>query len=246
MALPRHAKAVVEDLNEAHVRRARRELDAHPALRHKYEKLVKIVAGLATNEARRKHAIGLTVAEMHGDEKKYGKKSVVTLATLLAIDKSTLNDYARVARAWRTARELTAVLRERNTVGIPITFSHLVEIAGFVKEQRGRLLKLVRDNNLTVEQLRVAMRGPKPETAVHDEASQVRHEASRWRAQIDQINRGTEWVIVRASKNPTRSVLDELNEFAQLQRQLSQAASKNADRLDQERDRLAKRPKASA
>lgn len=243
--------ASVKSFNGEQIARARRELEKFPALQRIHDKLAGAVHKFSNGEARHKHAIGLAVLDVQQDDEKYGKRSVATLAVLLGYDKSTLNDYARVAATWKTARDLQSVLREKNELGASPTFSHLVELTQLtLKSERDRMLARVRRENLTVEQLRLILRGDGDDTNDSDdtdgepkEARDVRRMAATWRGEIDQLKRRTDWVILRAAENPTAQVLGELKGCAEQQRGIAAQAEENAKKLDAEREKLAQQKK---
>lgn len=230
--------ADVENMNDAQLRRARRDLDSRPALRRAYEKISVVVQNLSIHDARCKHAIGVVVLAAREDPKKYGKGSVQTLAILLGYDKSTLHDFADVAETWKAA-EFAALLRRKNGLGLPLKFSHLVVVHTVDdKKKRDQFLERALKENLTVKQLELVVRGREIELddiqvdGEPAEARDVRRTAAAWSGEIDQLKRKTAWVIQRAKSNPGPLVLEGLKGCAEQQHAISSQAGANAKALE--------------
>lgn len=111
-----------------------------------------------------RHAVGIVVQEVR-DGAKYGSGAVGKIAHELGVDESTLSRYAKVADAW-TKPEIVALAKMKNAHGLPLTWSHLVEIAD-VKDGRRRrgLVGKVIEEGLSVRGLR-ALIGANEETSV--------------------------------------------------------------------------------
>jgi hypothetical protein len=172
------------------------------------------------------------------NENKYGKRSVNTLATLLGFDKSTLHDYANVAKTW-DANEFKALVKRKNGAGLGLRFSHLIVLARVEDgQQRNALVDQVLEQNLTVRQLEEVVRArtaggdvTADESSASTPAEVIKRVTADWKAAADKIDRGTRALVQLASRERTPKVLDLIRTTAEKQRALAQRASASADEL---------------
>ncbi len=227
----------VKNLNEARIKRAQKALEKLPHLKQVYADIRRLVQKRTVIDARDKRAIGAMVLKVRGEPKKYGKGSVEKLATLLGHDASTLYDYARVAETWAKG-ELSTLLGKKNGLDLPVTFSHLVELAKVTdKRKRDQALAVVLRDSLTVKQLEQLLNpGVVDEDDDHEgesaEARDARQTAAAWAGQNDQLKRKTAWVIQRAMSNPDAAVVVELQACADQQHAIAKQAAENAKTLE--------------
>lgn len=226
----------VVELNAKLIERAREVVAKNGALAKVYERLLKIVAETTLEEARRRYDIGRLVRQVMEDEKKYGKRSVETLATLLRFDKSTLRDYASVAKTWNT-NEFNAVLRRKTAAGLGLRFSHLVVLAQVADgRRREALITRTLEESLTVRQLKELVHpsvtgGDGTSEAPPTAAEAISRVAARWEAAADEIGRETR-ELVRLASSRTPEVLVLVRAAADRQRVLAKKAVACADELD--------------
>ena len=120
----------------------------------KLEELKKLLSEVTSKDMVGRHAIGVVVNDVKNTPDTYGKEAVKQLAQDLGFEKSTMYEYANVAEAW-PARDFTKLCERRTGNGMPITFSHLVELIRIKNEaSRAKLLEKVFEDSLSVRALR--------------------------------------------------------------------------------------------
>ena len=143
-------------MTKARVERSVKRLS--PALQARYLKLQKLFDEVATSEVKVRYEIGVIVAEVMAAKDKYGTDAVGALAKALGKNKATLYRAAEVMRTW-TKRDLTALLRRKNIHGLPLTWSHLVELSLVdSKDERDELISRALEHGLTVRDIVMMIR----------------------------------------------------------------------------------------
>jgi hypothetical protein len=124
----------------------------------KREEIKKLLSEDTSDMLARRHKIGVAVVELKNEDM-YGYHAVERLADDLGYDKSTLYEYADVAEAW-PAKAFSEVCGRKTTKGMPITFSHLVELTDVDNpKRRAKLLDEVFAKSLSVRALREKIGG---------------------------------------------------------------------------------------
>jgi hypothetical protein len=124
-----------------------------PGLRPIYDELRKLLAGAARDEARSRHQVGVLIARVKNAEHKYGLRAVEQLSRALGSNVHTLYRCAAVAECW-SRTELELLLQRTTAEGHPLSWSHLVLLAGVVSpRQRATLLEQTLAGSLSVRQL---------------------------------------------------------------------------------------------
>lgn len=133
----------------------------NPNLAKKTQELRTLLRDRTSNDATLTYRVAATVAEIKGDETKYGKGSVKLLARELGYTAANLYACAKVAEVWdHSAFELH--LKRVTAKGLPLTFSHFLEIASVPHaEERDALLQKAIDNDLSVREVARAARPPR-------------------------------------------------------------------------------------
>jgi hypothetical protein len=149
--------------------------DMNVALQDKITVVQRLLAEADATEARTRHKVGEVVLDIRNSESTYGLRAVERMARALGRDKATLYHYAEVAAAW-SAGDLEALLRRHNPHGQPLSWSHLVELAGVAPDRRGDLVEQVLREGLSVRALAAIVREPslEAETACGGEAAIAR------------------------------------------------------------------------
>lgn len=200
------------------------------ALDAKVEEIKQLLSEDASNELARRHRIGLAVLDLK-DGRTYGDRAVERLAKRIGYDKSTLYEYADVAKTW-PSEALEKLCARRTTKGMPITFSHLVELAAVASERRVTLLERVFEKSLSVRALQELIGDQdnhvgKPKKAISGRAAKVgmqttdRSGLAGWIAEVDaQLEAQARWT----SSLPEIRTLPSTAELAQ---QLTTAIASN-------------------
>ncbi len=124
----------------------------------KRNEIQKLIAEDTSSELTRRHKIGVGVLELKNEDK-YGTGAVERLADDLGYHKSTLYEYADVAEMWPSGAFEKLCVR-KTTKGMPITFSHLVELTGVKNaKRRASLLEQVFTKSLSVRGLQEKIEG---------------------------------------------------------------------------------------
>lgn len=229
------APATVTKIADVKQTRARVELMRHPDLKRTYVRLQKLVGDGVRAEGLVRYEIGAEVASALRAPKKYGKRSVETLADLLSFDDSTLRDYARVAKTWSKS-EVTATLRKLNSASLPLRFSHLVLLSKLSNvKRRNELFARCLSEALSVRQLQLVLNeGDAPPALDADEPGvRERRQAVAWFEQeAAQIDRKTDDLIDYAQKNAKAAVYALLDDCVKAERDLAAKAAESAAKLE--------------
>jgi len=127
----------------------------NPGLRPVYESIRKLLAGATRDEARSRHQVGTLIAEVKKARDKYGARAVEQLASALGTNVHTLYRCAAVAECWSPG-QLESLLRRTTAQGQPLSWSHLVVLAGVSSpRQRTELLDRALQDALSVRELMV-------------------------------------------------------------------------------------------
>jgi hypothetical protein len=98
---------------------------------------------LNRNDARDaydRYLIGTIIRDVRNQTNTYGEGSVGKIARVVGRDVDTLYEYADVAETW-SQTEVTRMLERKTALGVPLSFSHLIELS---KVRRDRdLLKML-------------------------------------------------------------------------------------------------------
>jgi len=93
------------------------------------------------------------VADLKARPAEYGEGAVAVALGVLGQDESNLYRHARVAERWSDA-EYDALLARRTTSGKPLSWSHLVLLAGVEPRAAGeRMIERALERSWTVRQL---------------------------------------------------------------------------------------------
>ena len=109
----------------------------------------------SASDAKTMFLIAVEVAAVKRDEKKYGRRSVTRLASELGCTAANLYGYAGVAETWER-ESFDAIMARANAEGLPLTFSHLVELAKAKvpsEEARETLIQRALSESLSVRKL---------------------------------------------------------------------------------------------
>jgi hypothetical protein len=149
-----------------------------PALRSACESVRALLAGGARDDARARYRVGVIVSAVMNAPGKYGSRAVDEIARAVGTNVHTLYRAAAVAECW-SEPQMDALLQRTNGFEQPLSWSHLVLLAGVISTKRRAELvdKALRDD-LTVRQLAVLVDdgGQDPST---DEAFAVLHRVVR-------------------------------------------------------------------
>jgi len=129
-----------------------------PALKGERDRILALLARADEDEIRTRYQVGIIITKIKGSEDHYGAHAVAQLAVALERDEATLYRYALVAEAW-TPRTLAAILERRMPCGTPLSWSHMVELAGIRSaSKRTEMLELVLERGLSVRELTTLLR----------------------------------------------------------------------------------------
>jgi hypothetical protein len=127
----------------------------NPGLRPVYESIRKLLAGAARDEARSRHQIGVLIGSVKKAPDKYGARAVDQLASALGSNVHTLYRCSAVSECWSPV-QLDVLLRRTTPHGQPLSWSHLVLLAGVTTAtRRTELLDKAIEDALTVRDLLV-------------------------------------------------------------------------------------------
>jgi len=99
------------------------------SLRPVYEAIRAHLSGTGREDVRARRKVGVLIDEVKRGEGKYGARAVEQLARALGTNVHTLYRCASVSECWSEA-ELEALLTQRTPRGGPLSWSHLVTLAG--------------------------------------------------------------------------------------------------------------------
>jgi hypothetical protein len=125
----------------------------NPGLRSVYESIRKLLACAARDDARSRHQIGVLIGTVKKAADKYGARAVEQLASALGSNVHTLYRCAAVSECW-SPTQLEALLRRTTPQGQPLSWSHLVLLAGVTaSKRRAELVDKALEDALTVREL---------------------------------------------------------------------------------------------
>ena len=148
---------------------SRAETELSPALRAKCTKIRTLLAKEAEGN-KPAYQVGVEVHAVRKDRDKYGKGSVEAMANEIGCTAALLYSYSKVAEAWPNAEKFAAMTDKPNAKGLPLTFSHFIEIAKAASNARTRFIDAALKDSLSVRALKQAVaatrekRKPKPLT----------------------------------------------------------------------------------
>ena len=120
-----------------------------------YEKAAAALSESVTGYGKGRYDVGVVVKQVQDDPDKYGKKPVKLLAIALGRDEDSLYNYAAVAAAWPDKRSFNALFSCKNIHGVPLSFSHLIELAKVEDDDRRKgLFQEALDRGYKVKDLR--------------------------------------------------------------------------------------------
>jgi hypothetical protein len=185
------------------------ELERNPALKGSFERIKKILASANRTEAMPRYQIGEEVAAAVKEPKKYGKRSVQTLAMALNLDDATLRGYGDIATTWKRA-EVTDLLKRETGSGTTLSVSHLAAVARLAAKRREELIEQALRENLSVRALKkIVAAGKASKKPVSTEApgKRERRQMSTWLtgAKVE-ASRRIDDLIALADAHPTTEV----------------------------------------
>ncbi|TKC98149.1 DUF1016 family protein [Polyangium fumosum] len=162
-----------------------------PELRNRCEKVRKALAKSGPEDARARYQLGELVKDAMADEEKYGKKAVHQIGLSLGYDEKTLYRYSKVAKAW-PLDELNELLKQPYPkIGMPLSFSHLLEIAGVEDgRKRRKYVNQVLKEGLPVRELKSRITAESapgrkgPESNTVKTLRGMRSASKKWLAQV--------------------------------------------------------------
>jgi len=135
------------------------------------------IRGLLAKETRGsaqvRYCIGAIVRRVEKGGRRYGSRAVEKLALALGLDDSTLYVYAQVAGRWNK-RAFKSLLGRKGKYGLPLSWSHLAELALVEdNERREGLIQATLQKGLSVRDLKRQIAfGPTEDDSLPDEGSE--------------------------------------------------------------------------
>ena len=145
------------------------ETELSPALRAKCTKIRTLLAKEAEGN-KPAYLVGVEVHAVRKDPDKYASGSVEAMANEIGCTAALLYSYSKVAEAWPSAEKFGAMTDKPNAKGLPLTFSHFIEIAKADPKMRANFFDAALKDSLSVRALKQAVAGtrtkrkPKPLT----------------------------------------------------------------------------------
>lgn len=174
------------------------EKELTPELQAKCTKIRSLMAKEAAG-SKIAYQVGVEVHAVRKDPKAYGKGSVVKLARELGCTPALLYSYADVAAAWPKEAAFVAMCEKNNAKGLPLGFSHFIEIEKAAPNARPTFFETALKDSLSVRALKRAVdatrekRKPKPGTDLQTIASRLRNSSKaaleKAEAERDQLSR---------------------------------------------------------
>ena len=131
-----------------------------PSLRTVYESIQGLLATASRNDAKARHQVGALIANVKQAPDKYGSHAVEQLARALSSNVHTLYRCAAVAECWSPTK-LEALLARTTPQGQPLSWSHLVLLAGVTSaKRRAELVDHALRDALSVRELAVLLDAP--------------------------------------------------------------------------------------
>ncbi|MDC0749998.1 hypothetical protein [Polyangium mundeleinium] len=207
-----------------------------PELRERCDKVRKALAELGPRDTRARYKLGELVKDAKADAGKYGKKAVAQIAASLGYDEKTLYRYAQVAKAW-SLDELNELLKRSSVTDMPISFSHLLEIALLEDKRKSKkYINQVLKEGLSVRELKsriaaeFAPDGEEPELNTAKTLSGMRSASKNWLGRV----RDWEARLLPALDEapPSPDVRAKFEEMLEQQRELVKRLRNVNERLD--------------
>jgi hypothetical protein len=135
-------------------------------LRRKYETICSCLGATLVNDAGARWKAAAEMKAVRDGQARYGEEAIPKLARALGRDDATLYKYIAVADRW-SETDFDRLLRRSTLHGVPLSFSHFIELAGIEPEQRRNgLLERALAEGLGVRELaRLARKGARDEPA---------------------------------------------------------------------------------
>ena len=225
---PPRGKAVLDEMNEK--------------LREQCTQVAQLLTTGAVEAAKARHKIGAIINCIDDDGKRYGSGAVRKVAAAVGRDVDSLYDYARVAKTWPTG-EFSKIAARKNGGGVPLTFSHFVQLAHVGNSRtRESLMERAYGESLSVRALERLVdehldRAPSEEDVsarlktIAVVADRVLARASSWASSLARIK--TE------AATPELAAL--IDNAAGRQRAVGEAYLQNAAALDEQHQRVVKK-----
>jgi len=113
--------------------------------------LMKIHRG---SEAEFRYTVGAAYAELLDNHAAYGQRDAQLFAGAVECHRTTLDDWARVARTWTPEQFKDLMELRYQQKDMPLSFSHFIEISGVTDpEERNRWVDLTRQRGWTAKRL---------------------------------------------------------------------------------------------
>lgn len=154
---PQNSEATKKDevpLNEQIVANMKGELRAE------YRKVKAAMASASANTLHSRYKVGLIVLRVKNKPNKYGKSAVIQLEAALGIDAKSLYRLASVAEIFPKESFLNKILARKNPHGLPLTWSHLVEVSNIEDpKKRERAIDKALSMGMSARQLKGWIKG---------------------------------------------------------------------------------------
>jgi hypothetical protein len=107
-----------------------------PPLHARYERILAALLDSVKGYADGRYRIGDEVAAIEAAPEKYGQQAVKLLSTAIGRNEDSLYRYAKVATTWPDKRTFNALLNRKNVHGVPLSFSHFIELSKVKSDKR--------------------------------------------------------------------------------------------------------------
>lgn len=208
-----------------------------PGLRVVCEAIREALATATRDEVRGRHRAGELIAQVKRVPNKYGSRAIERIAAALGTNIHTLYRCASVAQCW-SRRELEDLLARTTVHGEPLSWSHLVVLAGVVSpRRRAELVDRALRDGLAVRDL-IALAGAS-DTRTSDSGlvalRRVARASERWSQAAAQMHAELLEDLDRVEGRRAAPALIERTIYAQ--EQLVDIVHRQLARLREERDR---------
>jgi hypothetical protein len=217
--------------------------DMNPALRDKLQELKSLIVRSEPRAAYERYQIGCIIRDVRNDRRKYGVGSVAKLARALARDEDTLYEYADVAETW-SSTEVARLLERKSTLGIPLSFSHLIEISRVRRDPEALKVTTARAfDGISVRQLRELVDSYlQPAGAGHAAPNRSLRQLTRLvrlsEGLIDSTRASVEWWSDLRTAHGTPELAALLDRAVAKQEDLRRACEQNVQQLKAEQARV--------
>lgn len=127
--------------------------DIRPELKKKCDSINASLRIELTDHLRFRYEMGKTIQEILSDRDTYGDRPLHHLERELKIPQSRLCDHVRVVEAF-TQEQLDELAKRSVETGVPLSFSHLVELTHIAAEsKRKKFIERIFDKGLSANQL---------------------------------------------------------------------------------------------